>query len=177
AKINKARYAILGMLALLESASGYDMKKKMANSTDHFWKESDGALYPTLKQLSDEGLLTCKIDNVASGKPKKMYTITEDGMSELLEWMAEDFELATVRNELVLKIFFGSLVDKKISIHHLKEFRYRNEKFLARYRGDMARIENSKNKDIYHYLTMRAGVMIKETFIRWCDESLKLLDS
>lgn len=174
AKINKARYAILGMLAL-QPASGYDIKRKMAASTDHFWKESDGALYPTLKQLSDEGLLTFEVENPESGKPKKIYTITEDGMSEFLDWMEADAELAPARNELLLKIYFGSLADKSISIKHLQGFRYTLEKILARYQHIMQLMEKEENKDIYHYLTLRKGIITVEALLNWCDEALGLL--
>lgn len=173
AKINKARFATLGMLALAP-ASGYDIKKKMANSTDHFWKESDGALYPTLKQLHEDGLVTVEIENPDSGKPKKIYTITEDGFAEFQDWMAEDFEMPTARDELLLKIFFGSLVDKSISEQHITDFRYRCTKILTHYQNLTDSID--KKQHLYPYLTLLRGIMGAEMCIRWCDEALKLLE-
>lgn len=174
AKVNKARFAILGMLALAP-ASGYDIKKKMANSTDHFWKESDGALYPTLKQLNEEDLVTYEIENPDSGKPKKIYTITDDGLAEFTDWMAEDFEMPSARDELLLKIFFGELVDKSVSIQHLNDFRYRVSKILKHYQSILESMD--KTKQIYPYLTLLSGIMSAETCIRWSDEALKLLEA
>lgn len=174
AKVNKARFAILGMLALAP-ASGYDIKKKMANSTDHFWKESDGALYPTLKQLHEEGLVTVEIENPDSGKPKKIYTITEDGLEEFRDWMTEDFEMPTARNELLLKVLFGSLVDKSVSIKHLTDFRYQLSKILTHYQNILNQFDKKEN--LFPYLTVLSGVMNAQTYIDWCDAALKLLET
>ncbi|MBA3604138.1 MAG: PadR family transcriptional regulator, partial [Parachlamydiaceae bacterium] len=46
AKSNKSRFAIMGMLALAPKSSGYDIKKLMEGSTQYFWKESYGSIYP-----------------------------------------------------------------------------------------------------------------------------------
>ena len=106
AKATKTRYALLGILTFGPS-SGYDIKKSMENSTDHFWREGDGSIYPILKQLLDEGLVTCELANTESDKPKKVYTITSDGQQELEDWLVEDPILLPQRNELMLKVFFG----------------------------------------------------------------------
>src|SRR5579872_2642218 len=102
AKANKTRYALLGFLSM-GSSSGYDIKKAMEQSTDHFWREGDGSIYPILKQLLDEGLVTCELANAESGKPKKIYTLTSDGQRELEDWLLEDALLLPQRNELLLK--------------------------------------------------------------------------
>jgi PadR family transcriptional regulator, regulatory protein AphA len=175
-KVNKARYAILGMLAL-EPSSGYDIKKKMAATTDHFWKESDGALYPTLRQLNEEGLVSYKIENPESGKPKKIYRITESGKHEFSEWMQQSVNMAPVRHELLLKMFFGGLVDKSVMIKHLRAFRDTVKKKLETYESYQKEIKKEKANNIYNYLTIRAGVMNTENFIRWCDEALDLLEN
>jgi len=70
AKPNKTRYAVLGMLSM-QPSSGYEIKKMMEQSTDHFWREGDSSIYPILKQLLEEGMLTCEVGNAESDKPKK----------------------------------------------------------------------------------------------------------
>ncbi|MGH9601902.1 MAG: PadR family transcriptional regulator, partial [Terriglobales bacterium] len=47
---NTTRFALLGLLSL-GPQSGYDLKKRMEQSIAHFWSESYGQIYPTLRRL------------------------------------------------------------------------------------------------------------------------------
>ena len=79
-KTNKTRYAILGML-LDKPRSGYDIKKFMAESTAHFWQETDASIYPMLKKLEDEGKVESQ--NILRGKKgSTLYSITPAGKTE-----------------------------------------------------------------------------------------------
>ena len=49
------RYAILGLLSLAPM-SGYEIRKVAASSIGHFWSESYGQIYPTLRKLVAAGL-------------------------------------------------------------------------------------------------------------------------
>ncbi|MGA9048227.1 MAG: PadR family transcriptional regulator, partial [Dehalococcoidia bacterium] len=44
-KINKTKYAILGLLSL-KPASGYDLKKTVDWNIGFFWNENFGHIYP-----------------------------------------------------------------------------------------------------------------------------------
>ena len=56
-KDKKSKYAILGMLSI-EPMSGYDIKKEIEESISNFWTESYGQIYPVLKSLVAEKLVT-----------------------------------------------------------------------------------------------------------------------
>ena len=72
------KYAILGLLTI-GCQTGYSMKKMMDESLNHFWKISYGQIYPTLKNLLDEELITVQ-EQSESGKPdKKAYQLTSLG--------------------------------------------------------------------------------------------------
>ena len=51
----KSKYVILGMLARMPQ-TGYTIKKWIENEYSHFWQESYGQIYPTLKKMVAEGL-------------------------------------------------------------------------------------------------------------------------
>ena len=53
AKINKTKYAILGVLSQM-SGSGYDIKKCCDTSIAYFWNENYGHIYPVLKKMEEE---------------------------------------------------------------------------------------------------------------------------
>ncbi|AKA68713.1 PadR family transcriptional regulator [Clostridium scatologenes] len=61
AKINKTKYALLGVLTL-SSGSGYDIKKFCDSSIGHFWNENYGHIYPVLKKMEEEELITKKLN-------------------------------------------------------------------------------------------------------------------
>ncbi|HWT76082.1 MAG TPA: PadR family transcriptional regulator, partial [Mobilitalea sp.] len=81
---NKTRYAILGVLCM-KPCTGYDIKKFCDNTISHFWNENFGHIYPVLKQLLEEGLITLA-DPEAEDR-RKLYTITEKGRQKFCEWL------------------------------------------------------------------------------------------
>ena len=87
--------------------SGYEIRGLIGETVGHFWGESYGQLYPTLKDLVDEGLATVEAENGGGKAIKKVYSVTEAGLDELRGWVAEPPEGRPARNELLLKTFFG----------------------------------------------------------------------
>ena len=57
--VNKTKYAILGVLDTFPG-SGYDIKKYCDKSISYFWNENFGHIYPVLKQMENEGLVSKK---------------------------------------------------------------------------------------------------------------------
>lgn len=121
AKANKSRYAVLGILANAPGSSGYDIRSIMKGSTDYFWQETFSSIYPVLEALEKEQLIA-EIEGVVSGRKRKSYKITKEGLKALQGWLLEDVELEQGRNELLLKIFFGELNSISSSIEHVKRY-------------------------------------------------------
>ncbi len=59
---------------------GYQIMQAMAERTGGAWRPSPGAIYPTIAQLEDEGLVT----TLAEGG-RKLVTLTADGQSHIEE--------------------------------------------------------------------------------------------
>lgn len=64
------------LLALLEDESmhGYEMIRQIDERSGGRWKPSPGAVYPTLQQMTDEGLVT-----VVDEGGKKVFSLTAEG--------------------------------------------------------------------------------------------------
>ncbi len=77
---NKTKFAILGIL-LDSPCSGYDIKQSMLRSTAHFWQESDASIYPMLKTLEQEGLVTSRSESVGK-RERKIFELTDSGKKE-----------------------------------------------------------------------------------------------
>jgi PadR family transcriptional regulator, regulatory protein AphA len=73
----------LGYLSMRD-ATGYEIKKDVEDGLfSHFIEASYGSIYPALNQLAADGLVTCR-EEEQSGKPdKKVYAITEAGLTAL----------------------------------------------------------------------------------------------
>ena len=70
----------LALLSLLKDGPkhGYELMKILEARTNGTYRASAGAIYPTLQQLEDEGLVTSSQQN-----GKRVYQITEAGTQEL----------------------------------------------------------------------------------------------
>ena len=102
-------FALLGMLSI-RPMSGYDIKKLIENSISYFWTESYGQIYPILKKLVTEKLVT-RTTKKQSGKPDRhVYALTSAGRRVLRDWLARSPAPKVDRNELLLKLFFGEEV-------------------------------------------------------------------
>lgn len=101
------RYAMLGMLAD-RPASGYDLTRRFDEALGrHAWHARHSQIYPELKRLAEEGLVTV-IDEGPRGR--RTYDVTDAGRAELREWLRAYPETGVVRNEYALRLFLlGSL--------------------------------------------------------------------
>ena len=70
------------VLLLLEEQPmhGYQLMRAIAERTGGAWTPSPGAVYPTINQLEDEGLVT-----VIADAGRKLVTLTDSGRAELVE--------------------------------------------------------------------------------------------
>lgn len=102
------RYAVLGLLAN-QPGSGYDLTQRFdAVLGRHAWHAQHSQIYPELKRLSNEGLVTV----VEEGpRGRRTYDVTETGRTELRAWMRDYPEAGVVRNEYALRLFFLGALD------------------------------------------------------------------
>lgn len=68
------RLAILHLLKE-EPMHGYQIMQEIKDRSNGIWQPSPGAIYPTLQQLEDEGLVRAEED-----EGKKVYRLTEEGI-------------------------------------------------------------------------------------------------
>ncbi len=174
----KSKYSILGMLSI-SPMSGYDIKKRIEESVSNFWTESYGQIYPILKSLVAEKLVTKTVER-GSGKPDRhVYALTEKGRKELQRWLSEGVTPKVERNELLLKLFFGEEVSVATSISHIKRYQELQQGLLERYQAIEAEIkaEYADNPNLpYWVLTVRYGQHVNRALLDWCDESLAKLN-
>lgn len=164
---------LLGLLTI-ESMSGYDLGQTIRESIGHFWNESYGQIYPNLKMLAAEGSVTSKIEK-KKGKPDRhIYSITKKGRERLAKWLAVPPQPEVPRNELLLKLFFGTQVSPDIPIGYLNQMMESEGAALERFRQIHAAIRNNRQYPDTPYWEMAArfGEIEMEAHLRWADETL-----
>ena len=68
-----------------QNLHGYEISKRIASKSDGLLKIGEGQLYPTLHKLEREGLITAEWMG-QEGKPaRKVYSLTETGVTRLCE--------------------------------------------------------------------------------------------
>ena len=179
AKENKTLYAILGMLSH-EELTGYDIKKRIDNSIRFFWDAGFGQIYPNLKILEKEGLVTKRVETGETRPNRIIYAITEKGREELKKWLATPVGEQHVRYEILLKLFFGSLLPAEENIKKIEEFLETNRTYLETMQGFKTCLSEAlKESDdhLYYLLTIMLGEKIYKAHMEWADEAVKLLQN
>jgi len=178
-KINKSRFAILGML-LEKQRSGYSMLKMMQQSTGYFWQETDASVYPMLKMLEAEGKVTAKSEFIGK-RERKIFEITQAGKDEFFVWMAMPAEKETRHNELLLKLFFGASVTKEdiiklIALHQQKALQTRKA-FKNIEANILSEVTDEHPHKPFWLMALRYGVIHNEAELSWLDECFKVLEN
>ena len=89
-----------------KSLSGYDLKKIFSLSFSFFSDLSYGSIYPALKKLEQQGLITMKLEIQESAPNRKVYTITKAGKQTFLNSLKSPFGLESVKNAFLMRMFF-----------------------------------------------------------------------
>lgn len=179
-KHRRTAYVVLGMLSIEPNKSGYDIRKAVEGSVGHFWGESYGQIYPTLKRLVAEGLIVANPVPGASPKKRQEYSLTEAGHACLQEWLAVPFQNDPPRNEFLLKLFFGRDVPLGVSIAHVRDCQEKNRQMLATLMGfeELMRKQASPHPHApFWRLTLELGITLTRAALEWCDSAVATLSS
>jgi DNA-binding PadR family transcriptional regulator len=172
ARTSQTELAVLGALSV-EPMTGYRLRAAITDTLGHFWHESFGQIYPTLKALEAAGLVE-REGATGSGA----FHITSAGEARLRDLLAEPFSPPPARDPLLLRIFFARHVAPELTRERLVQAMdaavSRSEEF-ARVRADIE--TQPSHPDAVHWLiTLSAGEHAARARIAWAREALELLD-
>jgi len=175
AKKNRSQFAILGILALCPNISGYDIRQKMAKSTDFFWKETFSSIYPVLRTLEKEGMIVKAEDGSRGMRARHLYSLAPKGEKVLQEWLKVVSEPHQVRSELLLKLFLGSLASPLVSLKHVQDSRealLTKKVTLSQIKDQLMALPKNTAGLPYWLITIDHGMKTIEASLQWCEESL-----
>ena len=174
------KYALLGLIDR-GPITGYDISKEfekriMAN----FWHAKHSQVYPELKRLLDEELISFELIVQGEKMEKKLYTITPKGHTEFVEWLLRDEPLGvTPKDVFRLRTYFSDFMSPSDYERHLNS-QLNKHNFKKDY------LENSRakffksvpkygTKEFGDYAVLLGAIMREESYIAWLIKCLEMI--
>lgn len=163
--LSTTSYVVLGMIALRGPSTPYDLKRAVGRSVGYFWHFPHAQLYSEPDRLTERGLLERSVED--SGRRRKTYSLTDDGLKALREWLAsptnEHFQMRDVAE---LKLFFHEVGDPENVQHLAREQVKQHEERIAVYEQMQARFGDVPRAQP-RLVTLRLGLEIEHAALRF----------
>jgi DNA-binding PadR family transcriptional regulator len=177
------RHAVLAALVDRE-LSGYQLTKLFHVGVADFWYAVPQQLYAELGRAEHAGLITGH-EVIQHGRPnKRVFSITEAGLTELAEFARAPSKPQSLRDDLLVKVYAVDPADALPVIAQLRERAARAraklellEQVLRRLRGELEEAEFlSSGTRVGPYLTCRRGQLFEQEQLHWCDWAADVLE-
>lgn len=167
-RLTTTSFVVLGMVALRGPSTSYDLKRAVGHSVGYFWPFPHAQLYSEPKRLVELGLLEVAVE--AEGRRKQTFTITDEGMARLREWLAEPTtEQMQVRDVAELKLFFGELASPDDILALAKEQIAQHEDRIAIYE-EMQRRFGDREDVAERMVPLRLGMRLEQAALEFWQE-------
>ncbi|WP_249028590.1 PadR family transcriptional regulator [Tannockella kyphosi] len=109
---------ILGLL-MLSPMTGYEIGCFIKQKLPMICSSSAGSMQTSLKKLNKLGLITFQ-ESVKNGKNKKIFSISETGKDEFMNWLENPMRVEKVKNMELSKLFFLGFASKEEQIKNIE---------------------------------------------------------
>lgn len=113
-------FFILGLLAQ-KPMSGYDIKRFMKSLDWLIGSPSGGSLYPVLRALLQEDLVTVEVIPGLDRPPRKIYSITGAGRQALQSWIEQPVAASTSLKAFVMRLLLADSYTQPGLLAHLQQ--------------------------------------------------------
>jgi DNA-binding PadR family transcriptional regulator len=186
-------YGVLGLLAFWGPLSGYDLKRLFDHVLAPMWGAVHSQIYNELRRMKELGWVTMEREEQETRPDRKVYQITPTGLEALVAWQERPPGVFQLRDELLLKVLFGSFASPEAVKKNLQAGIVQHEKRLLQYRQEMPYLpvrgmarqpsgrpnpyagENSE-EDIYFRLIGRFAIEFEKMYLKWLSETLEYLE-
>ena len=126
--------AVLGLISG-QPMSGYDVRKVFATTPMGRFSSSPGAIYPALARLEREGLIRGEVENVGTLRPRKVYSLTDQGrraIKEALQQSVTQDDIIWRQDDVMLRfVFMEGVLGREDTIRFLGELAFHSEAYVA----------------------------------------------
>ncbi len=185
-------YGMLGLLALWGPLSGYDLKHLCDHILAPMWGVVQSQVYKELRRMEALGWVEMEREEQESRPDRKIYSITEKGSTALRSWQAQPPDVFQIRDELLLKVLFGTFAppgdlagNLRTSIvdHEMRLLAYRQNGLSLPTQGSFRHDNKRPNpygaasqEDPYLSLITPFAIDFEKTYLRWLYEALEVVE-
>jgi PadR family transcriptional regulator AphA len=176
------KHALLGFINY-GPMTGYELKKFFDTSVAHFWNAELSQIYPALKSMESEGLVEMKVEVQEDRPNRKVYSITDAGRRELLDWLALPAERDQVREPILIKVFFGSSLSKQKLLDVLRktEDECHSQAIYLEYAHQFVDkfVESLglRQEALFWQLTIDCGLKVHKAELEWVAEAIRKIEA
>jgi DNA-binding PadR family transcriptional regulator len=185
------RYALLGVLDA-RSMTGYELAQFFDQSAGWVWSAPHSNIYPALRKMEEEGLLTSETEIKGERLERTVYSITDSGRSELIEWVTSDPGYSGFRDPVLLRATFFDEVDstevvaflERLIERHQEQIRHWSEHRAALLALDTPllreRLQKRPREEHHRIGALKANVFagmieLAETWVTWARRTIDLV--
>ncbi len=133
------RYALLALLTA-GPMTGYDISRRFQSSVGHVWHAPDSQIYPELRKMEAEGLVSAEAVDDARGE-KRFYRPTEAGVTAFRDWMSSPLKYAQDRDPAHLKAAYYEWATPEAARQALLDHIERYEDLRAQWQEQIDQID------------------------------------
>ncbi|KAB7667166.1 PadR family transcriptional regulator [Bacillus sp. B1-b2] len=163
------RYALLGIISK-KPVSGYEVVKIFKEQIVYFWNSTHSQIYTELHKLEKENLLQYELIIQTTSPNKKIYTITDLGKKELINWILDQpLKPAKIKDEFLIKATAFDILSVKEIIILLDEVIMREERIFNMTREWKENFTNEySEQNLGAIITSEYGIRYAEMYLNWC---------
>jgi PadR family transcriptional regulator AphA len=163
------RLFVLGLLNL-RPMSGYDIKRSLRSLSWLIGSPSPGSLYPALRSLLRDGLVTVRVVVRQDKPPRKEYHVTKAGENVVQEWMSQPARPGTVRTFAMRLILASNLAPAALRVHLEKR---RSEVSRCHDALELSISALGEGADFGQRLALDYGLAVARSELAWLDSVLQ----
>jgi len=176
------KHGLLGLLNY-EPMTGYELNKTFENSLNYFWQAQKSQIYRELNSMEKKGWVEFKIIYQDNKPNKKQYTLTNEGIQELKNWLNEPdiSKDLIIRNVFLMKIFFSGVNNYDENIKLLETFKNECKINIDSLKSVDSSIDCCNDfisddlTEVYWKATANFGKDYWEMSLKWADDTIDLL--
>lgn len=171
------KYALLGMLNQ-QDMTGYELMKLFEGALSEFWSVKHSQIYPELKRLTEEGMVTFTVEISGTVLEKKLYSITELGRADFMHWLSQPHKMKnTPKEEFRLQLFYSSALDPDRQIFLLEDQLHQHQMRLEHLEQNREKFGGIPEKGTYafsDYMVLLGAIMREQTTCDWLRTCLQM---
>ncbi|MEV4671387.1 MULTISPECIES: PadR family transcriptional regulator [Actinomadura] len=186
------RHALLATLTA-QPMTGYELVKYFDGSVAYVWSAPHSQIYPELRRMERDGLVTVEVVPRGERAEKRVYSINEAGLAELQRWEQAPIPYQSDRDPYRLKVahfeqstYEAARSQLEAHLHHFTRALREWEQILAdidarrvsllRRRLGQRPEEEHEAIIAFRKLAFRGEVLKARAEIAWAEEGLAVLD-